>query len=170
MAGVSFDRAADYYDETRALPGEAADAVTAILAAELAGRRPALEVGVGTGRMALPLHALGLGMLGVDISMPMLRRLRSNPGGGGFPVALADATQLPFPGHSVGATVASHVLHLIPEWRQAVEEVVRVTRPGGALLVDVGGNSGAALDSPWRQATDAIMVEHGLSRARPGVR
>ena len=52
---VSFDRAASFYDATRALTPEAMAAVQALLRSELQGRGRCLEIGVGTGRMALPL-------------------------------------------------------------------------------------------------------------------
>ena len=48
--------------------------LTGLLAAELAGRQPCLEIGVGTGRFALPLRAAGIAMAGTDISGAMLRR------------------------------------------------------------------------------------------------
>ena len=50
--------------------------------------------------------------------------------GRGVPVALADATALPFPDGTFGAVLASHVLHLIPDWQSAVDEA-RWTRRGG---------------------------------------
>jgi hypothetical protein len=53
---VNFDRAAGYYDATRALPATPMAQLTGLLAAELAGRQPCLEIGVGTGRFALELR------------------------------------------------------------------------------------------------------------------
>ncbi len=75
---VSFDRAASYYDDTRAMPPEVVDAVTnAILDALVAnGAGRLLEVGIGTGRISLPLMARGLPVTGVDISPSMTARLR----------------------------------------------------------------------------------------------
>ena len=61
---VSFDRAADRYDETRRLTPEASRATVDLLGSELRGRRPCLEIGVGTGLIALPLHEVGVGMVG----------------------------------------------------------------------------------------------------------
>ena len=48
---------------------------------ELAGPGPALELAVGTGRIALPLAATGLRVDGIDLSAAMLERLRAKPGG-----------------------------------------------------------------------------------------
>ena len=88
MESVNFDRAAGFYDATRALPATAMAQLTGLLAAELAGRQPCVEIGVGTGRFALPLRAAGIAMAGTDISGAMLRRLAANAGGGSpFPLA-----------------------------------------------------------------------------------
>ena len=142
---VSFDRAAEYYDRTRTLPADAAEAVTRILAAELRGRGPALEVGVGTGRIAVPLSRAGIPMTGVDLSAPMLRKLAQNAGGTSpFPVVQADATAMPFRPGSFGAALACHVLHLIPRWPEALAAMARAVRSGGVVLIDPG-----AQDAGW---------------------
>ena len=165
MTGISFARAATYYDATRTLPDDVRDEVADLLVAELAGQGRSLEIGVGTGRIGLPLRARGVELVGVDLAEPMLRRLRHNAGGGGLPVLVADATALPFRPAVFGAVLACHVLHLIPPWQQAVDEALRVLRPGGALLVDFGG----ATPAPWNAATRAIGQRHGVHAVRPGV-
>src|ERR1700722_5659646 len=132
--------------------------LTGLLAAELAGRQPCVEIGVGTGRFALPLRAAGIAMAGTDISGAMLRRLAANAGGGSpFPLAQADATRLPFAAGTFGSVLAVHVLHLIPDWRVAVDEAVRVLRPGGALVASFPADNQAVAAagrtrdaaSPW---------------------
>jgi ubiquinone/menaquinone biosynthesis C-methylase UbiE len=136
----SFDRAAPFYDQTRGLPVEATARVTELLAGELTGRGRCLEIGVGTGRVAWPLHEAGLPMTGIDLSRPMMQVLVEKAGAGvPFPLAQADATTLPFPDHRFGAAIASHVFHLMTEWRRALTEVTRVVRPGGLLLSSRGG-------------------------------
>ena len=176
MKSVNFDRAAGYYDATRALPAATMAELTGLLAAEFSGRQPCLEIGVGTGRFALPLRAAGITMAGTDIAGAMLRRLAANAGGGSpFPLAQADATRLPFAAGTFGSVLAVHVLHLIPDWRVAVDEAVRVLRPGGALVASfptdnraVGEADGgpdridAAAAGPGDAATEAGAV--GLSR------
>jgi SAM-dependent methyltransferase len=136
---LSFDRASDYYDRTRALPEEAAKAVTDLLLGELLDKGRVLEIGVGTGRIGYPLHRAGLELYGVDISAPMLDKLREKPDGSSLPVALADSTRLPFANQVFCSALTCHVLHLIPHWRHAVAELARVVAPGGAVLVDPGG-------------------------------
>ena len=175
MDSVNFDRAVGYYDATRALPAATMEQLTGLLATELGSRQPCLEIGVGTGRFALPLHAAGISMTGTDISGQMLRRLAANAGGiSPFPLAQADATRLPFAAETFGSVLAVHVLHLVPDWRVAVDEAVRVLRPGGALVASFPTDNraaGAAADAaaarrrmagPGDAASEAGAV--GLSR------
>jgi SAM-dependent methyltransferase len=143
-SSINFDRAADYYDRTRALSPPAMQRVVELLMAELAGEGPCLEIGIGTGRIAVPLFRSGIEIVGVDISQAMLDRLVANAGGRvPFPLARGDATRLPFAEDSVGSAVTSHVLHLISPWQEVLGEVARVVRPGGVFLNNLGG---------WRDA------------------
>jgi SAM-dependent methyltransferase len=139
----SFDRAAGIYDGTRGLPDHVLDAVADALAAEIGSRGPVLEIGVGTGRIALPLAARGIAVHGVDVATAMLAELLRKSEGAGLPVWVcrADATALPVADDSCAAGIASLVLHLLADWRGAVRELLRVIRPGGVLLVDPDGRS-----------------------------
>ena len=139
---IAFDRAAGYYDESRGIPPEveeqAADRVEAALGP--AGRL--LEVGVGTGRVALPLYRRGREVVGVDLSGPMLERYRAKAAAAGLApprVLRADATRLPFRDASVDAVLEVHVLHLVPDWELALAEARRVLVPGGVVLIGRGG-------------------------------
>jgi ubiquinone/menaquinone biosynthesis C-methylase UbiE len=155
----SFDRAASFYDRTRGLSAEATARVTELLAGELTGRGRCLEIGVGTGRIAWPLHQAGVAMAGIDLSRPMMRVLVEKAGGQlPFPLAQADATVLPFPDHRFGAAVASHVFHLIPDWRQALMEVIRVVRRGGVFLSSRGGRD---RDGPLAAVRDEFQARLG---------
>jgi SAM-dependent methyltransferase len=137
---IRFDRAAEFYDRTRALLPEAERATVELLRAELAGRGRCLEVGVGTGLISLPLHRAGVPMVGLDLSRPMLTKLVEKAGGAiPFPLVLADATRNPFREAAFGSAVVRWVLHLVPAWQRLVEELVRVVGPGGTALVNLGG-------------------------------
>ena len=57
--------------------------------AELAGDGSALELGIGTGRIAVPLAERGIPVHGIDMSRPMVARLRAKPGGASIPVAIS---------------------------------------------------------------------------------
>jgi SAM-dependent methyltransferase len=133
---VSFDRAAGYYDATRSLPAEVARAQTALLLDELGPPgRPVLEIGVGTGRVALPL-AERHRVVGIDLSREMLRVLAAKEAD--VLAVEGDALRLPFRSGTFAAVVACHVLHLVRDWRRAVDEVRRVLTPGGLLLASRG--------------------------------
>lgn len=164
---IVFDRAVEYYDKTRALPPEVQAQVTGLLAHHLLDRGRVLELGVGTGRMALPLHRAGVtDLVGVDLSEPMMRKLVENAGGAmPFPLAQADGLALPFPDDAFGAAYLCHVLHLIPQWQAAVAELVRVVRPSGCVLIDIGGTP----TSLGRDVNDAFARLAGLEKPRPGL-
>ena len=84
------DRIADVYDElhTESELGPV-EPVVAFLK-DLAGGGPALELGIGTGRVALPLREAGVEVHGIDASQRMVERLRSKPRGTDIPVRMGD--------------------------------------------------------------------------------
>jgi SAM-dependent methyltransferase len=103
----------------------------------------------------------GVRVVGVDISMEMLRKLVAKAGS--VPVAIADATRLPFQDRTFTSAIASHVLHLIPAWKAAVDELMRAVVPGGVLIASRGANSGAE----WQRAVRARFFEEAGGRRRP---
>jgi ubiquinone/menaquinone biosynthesis C-methylase UbiE len=154
---VPFDRAVEYYDRTRGLSQEASRRVTAMLANELHGRGRCLEIGVGTGIVALPLALSGVPMVGLDVSAAMLAKLAAKGGGRApFPLVLGDARALPFPDGRFGSAVVRHVLHLIPDWEQAISELARVIAAGGVVLVTRGD-----IPAEWRDVTDRFIARVG---------
>jgi SAM-dependent methyltransferase len=136
---IRFDAAADYYDKTRAVSDETMDRTITLLWSELRDRGRVLEVGVGTGLLALRLHEAGIPVSGLDLSAPMLAKLVEKAGGAPpFPLVRGDATAMPFADRAFGAVYLRWVLHLIPDWRAALAEMARVLRPGGVLVVSLG--------------------------------
>jgi SAM-dependent methyltransferase len=136
---IRFDAAADHYDKTRAVSDETMDRTITLLSSELRDRGRALEVGVGTGLLALRLHEAGIPVSGLDLSAPMLAKLVQKAGGASpFPLVRGDATTMPFADRAFGAVYLRWVLHLIPDWRAALAEMARVVRPGGVLVVSLG--------------------------------
>jgi ubiquinone/menaquinone biosynthesis C-methylase UbiE len=128
----AFDQIAELYDETRG--GEQrGDEYAAYVAAHLpAGRGPVLEVGVGTGVVALGLVKLGRRLVGVDVSAPMARRAHDRLGG---VVALGDAAALPMASGSVAHAVSVWVIQAVGDPGAVFGEVSRVLRPGGTYVV-----------------------------------
>jgi SAM-dependent methyltransferase len=82
------DRIADVYDEWFSVPVDTDEAVAFLAGA--AGAAPALELGIGTGRIALPLASRGVSVQGIDSSEAMVAKLREKPGGADIPVAMGD--------------------------------------------------------------------------------
>lgn len=144
---VSFDPIADRYDATRYYPPDIAERIaTGLLRlGRLAIGARLLEIGIGTGRIALPLLAQGVDVTGVDISPRMLERLQakytdgqtSDPlrAWGALAIIMGDMTALPFSDNAFDAAVAVHVFHLVSPWQRALDEVLRVVKPGGSFLL-----------------------------------
>ncbi len=150
-ASVTFERAAEYYDATRRLPDAVSEQVAEGLARifSRAGADPSphvLEVGIGTGRIAVPLAARGVRLSGVDLAAPMLAKLREKTAAIG--AVRADATQLPFPPARFDGALFVHVLHLVPEPDRVVNAAVAAVRAGG-IVATGGDDRGAEI---WQEA------------------
>jgi SAM-dependent methyltransferase len=137
------DRFADVYDDWYG-PGrspeveEDTDAAVGLLAG-LAGDGPVLELGVGTGRLALPLAACGVTVAGLDASQAMLDRLTAKPGADRVGTHVGDmAGPLPDGPWAVVVVARNTFFNLTTEdgQRAALAEVARVLAPGGSLVVE----------------------------------
>jgi SAM-dependent methyltransferase len=86
------DRIAEFYDDWYL---DQLDPTAAVeLLAELARGGRALELGIGTGRVAIPLRERGVDVVGIDASEEMVARLRAKPGGDRIPVLIGDFTDI----------------------------------------------------------------------------
>ncbi|MCP5025996.1 MAG: class I SAM-dependent methyltransferase [Actinomycetia bacterium] len=108
---------------------------------ELTGDGLLLELGIGSGRIALPLRAAGLRVAGVDASPAMVEALRAKPGGADIPVTVGDmAESLGVPDASCRVVVATFntFFNLTTEAAQArcFELAARALEPGGALVLE----------------------------------
>jgi SAM-dependent methyltransferase len=93
------DTWAEIYDEWVETVGHVpTPAVIVPALAELAGAGPALELAIGTGRIALPLAETGIEVHGIDASEAMVERLRAKPGGQAIPVTRGDMAEVPVEG------------------------------------------------------------------------
>ena len=75
--------------------------------AELAGGGRALELGIGTGRIALPLAQRGVPVHGIDLSRAMVARLRAKPGGEAIGVTIGDFATTTVDGHVLASPTSS---------------------------------------------------------------
>jgi ubiquinone/menaquinone biosynthesis C-methylase UbiE len=103
-----------------------------------------LDVGCGTGVFTLDLLSLGSRVIGLDISLPMLMRASKKLKGHPFQMVLADMLNLPFSESSFDKVVSITALEFVEDAKRAVEELFRVTRRGGRIVL-------ATLNSlsPW---------------------
>ncbi len=128
---AEFDEIAPVYDETRE-PLQPPEVRKIAGTLRTWGIDRVLEVGVGTGRVALPLRAEGVQVTGIDASRGMLARARAK---GVERLVRGSAYRLPFGGGVVDGTLFVHVLHLLEDPLAALGEACRVARVGAAALV-----------------------------------
>ncbi|MET7476530.1 class I SAM-dependent methyltransferase [Streptomyces sp. NPDC005648] len=134
------DIAAGYDDSSADMfRPEAVDPAVDLLA-ELAGDGRALEFGVGTGRIALPLARRGIPVHGVDLSRAMVARLRAKPGGEDVGVTIGDFATAEAEGEfSVAYLVFNTIMNLTTQDAQVecFRNAARHLRPGGRFVVEV---------------------------------
>lgn len=133
---VNFDRAVEFYDASRGFPpGEDVNAARFVAeVSDLAPDARVLEIGIGTGRVALPLSRHVGDYYGVDISAGMLGKLHEKQTDERVYVAQGSALDLPFASAAFDAVVIVHVLHLVSDPRRVTDEVRRVLAPDGVAL------------------------------------
>jgi ubiquinone/menaquinone biosynthesis C-methylase UbiE len=129
---TEFDAIAEHYDETRGGEQRGEEYAKDIDAHLPAGDGPILEIGVGTGVVALGLRRLGRSVLGLDLSAPMLARARSRLGP---VVVLSDAMNMALSTASVAHAVSVWVVHSAAEPILLFREAARVIRTGGRYIV-----------------------------------
>lgn len=144
--GYFGEAVAAHYDETSAemFAPETVDPAVALIAelAELPGHKArALEFGVGTGRIALPLARAGVPVHGIDMSRAMVERMRAKPGGDAIAVTIGDFATARADGEfTVAYLVFNTINNLLTQdaqvdcFRNAAAHLV----PGGHFVIEVG--------------------------------
>jgi SAM-dependent methyltransferase len=112
------------------------------LLSRLVGEAPrrVLDVGCGTGFLALRLAELGDVVTGIDLSPRMIDRARgkADQEGRHIDFRVGDAAALEFPDETFDVVTARHVIWILPEPERGVAEWLRVLRPGGRLVLIEG--------------------------------
>jgi SAM-dependent methyltransferase len=129
------ERVADVYDQWYK-PVDTADEVA--LLTELAAGGRALELGIGTGRVAVPLAASGVEVHGIDASPAMVEQMRAKPGGDAIPVTIGDMADVPVDGEfSLVFVVFNTFFQLYSQEAQlrCFANVAQHLQPGGRFLV-----------------------------------
>jgi SAM-dependent methyltransferase len=114
--------------------------VTVGVLAELAGGGRALELGIGTGRVALPLARRGVPVHGIDLSRAMVARLRAKPGGDAVGVTIGDFATTAVDGtFSVAYLVFNTIMNLTTQAAQVAcfRNVAAHLEPGGCFVIEV---------------------------------
>jgi SAM-dependent methyltransferase len=143
MPKVYFDkRIAEGYDATSAemFEPEVVEPVVSFLA-ELAGDGGALELGVGTGRIALPLSQRGVRVHGIDLSPAMVARMRAKPGANQIDVTIGDFATTRVPGtFRLAYLVFNTIMNLTTQDEQVecFRNAAAHLEPGGCFVIEVG--------------------------------
>jgi SAM-dependent methyltransferase len=109
--------------------------------AELAGDGAALELGIGTGRIALPLARRGVRVAGIDLSEAMVAELRAKPGGEAIEVAIGDFASTRVVGtFSLAYLVFNTIMNLTDQDEQVdcFQNAAAHLGPGGCFVIEVG--------------------------------
>ncbi len=126
---------AEVYDDLHA----GADPTAVAVLADLAEGGRALELGIGTGRVAMPLAAAGVAVEGIDASESMVAKLREKPGGAAIPVTLGDFADVGRPGPFDLVFVVFNTLFVLLDQESQVRcfgNVAQRLKPDGAFVIE----------------------------------
>jgi SAM-dependent methyltransferase len=140
--GYFDERVAARYDESEGDAFDPATVETIVdFLVERAGAGRALELGIGTGRIALPLTRRGVSVHGVDLSKAMVARLRAKPGGDAIAVTIGDFATTTVDGpFSLAYLVFNTIMNLTTQAAQVAcfRNVAALLEPGGSFVIEVG--------------------------------
>jgi SAM-dependent methyltransferase len=140
--GYFGEHVAEVYDsyEDREEFGAADIEATVDFLADLAGDGPALEFGIGTGRIGLPLSRGGVTTKGIDLSRSMVARLKAKPGGDDVAVTIGDFATTSIEGSfQLVYLICNTIMNLITQDAQVAcfGNAAAHLRPGGLFVVKV---------------------------------
>jgi ubiquinone/menaquinone biosynthesis C-methylase UbiE len=158
QVAAHWDRRASHFDEdfghSIGSPAERA-AWDRILDLVIPGGAPldAFDAGCGTGFLSLELAGRGHRVTGVDFAPAMLAEARRKAAGQGLAIRFeeGDAENLPYPPGSFDLAISRHVLWTLPHPEAAIDEWIRVLRPGGRLAIVDGAQYNDASAPPQRE-------------------
>jgi SAM-dependent methyltransferase len=149
-------------------------AATVDFLAALAGDGAALELGIGTGRIALPLAERGVPVHGIDLSEAMVARLKAKPGGDAIRVTIGDFARTRVEGtFSLAYVVFNTIMNITAQEDQIAcfANAAAHLAPGGCFVVEVGvprgtqrevfalGDKHVGVDE-WEPATQRLVSHH----------
>jgi ubiquinone/menaquinone biosynthesis C-methylase UbiE len=166
QVAAHWDRRAAHFDQdfghSIATPAERAawDRIMDLVAAGR-GTFDVLDVGCGTGFLSLELASRGHRVIGIDLAPAMLDLARRKAAEAGFRIRfeMGDAEQAPFPPASFGLVISRHLLWTLPHPEAAIDDWIRMLRPGGRLVVIDGAQYDVAA-APPRQENARSSAEY----------
>lgn len=169
---IVFDRAVDYYDQTRALPEWRHNAMIEALVREtgIHENSRVLEIGIGTGRIALSVAEHVRRLFGIDLSVEMMNKLRLKLAQTNLniEIAQANALHLPFANETFDVTYAVHVYHLVADWQDALLDARRVLKRGGKFVVSFHKRDENSPNMLLRVKMREFAKDYGVDTRRPG--
>ena len=158
------DEVAARYDEAAADMFDPAVLDPAVeFLADLAGDGAALELGIGTGRIALPLAQRGVRVCGIDLSEAMVAKLREKPGGDEIEVVIGDFATTKVDGtFSLAYVVFNTIGNLTTQDAQVAcfENVAAHLEPGGCFAIELGARGRLTLPPGERFQVFDFSAEH----------
>ena len=150
---VDFSHNASIYDRRHGtlLSPESSQRLAAAASLEPGAR--VLDIGAGTGRVAIALASLGCRVVAVDPARPMLQELVKKTTSTIVACVVGEGSRLPVASNTADALVIARLLYLAPDWRDIVSESVRVLKRDGRLLREWSNGTD---DEEWVQIRERI--------------
>lgn len=157
------DLVADHYDNLFGTRANTDDAVDFL--ASVAGRRRALELGIGTGRIAIPLSERGIKVLGIDASARMVEKLRQKPGSDAISVTIGNFADVKISGQfSMVYAVFNTFFALLSQEDQirCFARVARHLHDEGVFVIEAFVPDLTRFDRGQRTSTIALDNDHAV--------
>lgn len=168
---VDFSANAPIYDRRHGavLAREVAESLASAGALEPGAR--VLDVGAGTGRVAVALASIGCETVALDPALPMLNELRCKAPESHVRIVAGEGARLPFARCHFDGVILARILYLMPDWQAVVRQAYDVLKPGGRLFHEWGNGEA---DEAWvqiREKARALFQDAGIdSPFHPGAR
>jgi SAM-dependent methyltransferase len=168
---VDFSANASVYDRRHGtvLPWDVAQEL-----ADSGGLEPGarvLDVGAGTGRVAIAFAGVGYQVTALDPALPMLNELRVKARERPVQLVAGEGARLPFARNRFDAVILARILYLMSDWKAVLREAYDVIKPGGCLFHEWGNGQA---DEAWvqiREKLRALFQDAGVeTHFHPGAR
>lgn len=166
----SFDeRVAEIYNQQRAHPQDVSQKIGQSVVSTVGQDAHILEIGIGTGRIALPVVDAGGTVTGIDLAPDMIEQVfnQKQHGTNNLYLSRADMHTLPFRANTFDAVVVVHVLHLANDWQQVLNEIARVLKPEGLFIQGDDWMDPESVIGFLRNTLRRLAVKHNPSLMPP---